>query len=275
MALSLSDGPILKNGVRMPWLGLGVWKVKNGAPVVNAVKFAIRTGYRSIDTAAIYGNEEGVGQAVRDSGVPREELFVTSKVWNADQGYDRTLRAFEESLARLGFDYLDLYLVHWPVKGLYKDTWRALETLYREGRVRAIGVSNFLIHHLEDLMGSCEITPMVNQIELHPRLAQPELVDFCKRHGIQPEAWSPLMQGRLDDPTLREIGARYGKSPAQVVLRWHVQRGVIVIPKSVRPERIRENADIFDFALDEEDMRRIDAMDRGERIGPYPDHIDF
>lgn len=276
MPTSLVDSTVLKNGVRMPWLGLGVWRVEEGNTVVNAVKSAIDTGYRHIDTAAIYQNEEGVGRAIRESGVVREELFVTTKVWNSDQGYDSTLKAFDTSLAKLGLDYVDLYLVHWPVKDKYKDTYKALEKLYKDGRVRAIGVSNFHVHHLEDLLGSCEIAPMVDQVEYHPRLAQLPLREFCKQNGIQLEAWSPLMQGGLTDhPTLEEIGRKYGKTPAQAILRWDLQNGVVTIPKSIRPERIAENANVFDFELSAGDMAAIDALNQDKRVGSDPDNFNF
>jgi methylglyoxal/glyoxal reductase len=273
---SLHDEAILHNGVKMPWLGFGVWKVKDGEEVVQAVKTAIEVGYRHIDTAAVYKNEQGVGQAIKESGVPRQELFITTKVWNSDQGYDTTLKAFEDSLQKLGLDYVDLYLVHWPVKGKYKDTYRALEQLYKDGRVRAIGVCNFQIHHLEDLLADCQIKPMVNQVEYHPRLTQEELRSFCKQHGIQLEAWSPLMQGELlHDSTLIEIGKKYGKSPAQVILRWDLQNEVVTIPKSVTPHRIKENANIFDFELTAEDMEKINSLNKNERIGPDPDNFNF
>ena len=249
----------LHNGVEMPWFGLGVFKVEDGQELVEAVKVAIKDGYRSIDTAAIYGNEKAVGQGIRagikETGISREDLFITSKVWNADQGYETTIAAYEESLKKLELDYLDLYLVHWPVEGKYKDAWRALETLYKEGRVRAIGVSNFQIHHLEDLMKDAEIKPMVNQVEYHPRLTQKELQAFAKNKDIQLEAWSPLMQGQLlDNETLQEIADKYGKSIAQVILRWDLQNGVITIPKSTKEHRIAENATVFDFELTKEDM---------------------
>jgi diketogulonate reductase-like aldo/keto reductase len=275
MVRSIADCAVLHNGVRMPWLGLGVYKAQEGEEVVRAVRTALEAGYRSIDTAKLYENEEGVGRAVRESGIPREELFITTKVWNSDQGYERTLAAFETSMRKLGLEVLDLYLVHWPVKGKYKETWRALEKLYKEGRVRAIGVSNFQPHHLDDLMADAEIKPMINQVELHPLLTQKPLLAYCKEHGIQVEAWRPIMRGELNVPALLDLAAKYGKTPAQIVLRWDLQNGVVVIPKSVRPERIRENADLFDFELTAEDMQAIDRLNENRRLGPDPDNFNF
>ncbi|MBR2516491.1 aldo/keto reductase, partial [Geobacillus sp.] len=264
----LQDCATLHNGVKMPWVGLGVYKVKEGEEVKSTVRTALEIGYRHIDTAAFYENEEGVGQAIRESGIPREQVFVTTKVWNTDQGYETTLKAFDASLKKLGFDYVDLYLVHWPVKGKYKETYKALEKLYKDGYVRAIGVSNFQIHHLQDVLADCEIKPMVNQVEYHPRLTQKELLTFCRENGIQLEAWSPLMRGEiLTEPTIVEIGKKYGKTPAQVVLRWDLQHGVVTIPKSVTPARIKENADIFDFSLTDEEMKQIDALNLNKRVG--------
>jgi methylglyoxal/glyoxal reductase len=266
----------LHNQVEMPYFGLGVFQSEEGEEVMNAVKWAIEAGYRHVDTAALYRNEKGVGQAIRESGIDRKDIFVTSKVWNSDQGYDQTLKAFDTSLNKLGFDYLDLYLVHWPVSGKYKDTWRALEKLYKDGKVRAIGVSNFMQHHLEDLMQDAEIMPMVNQVEFHPRLVQQELVDFCLKNNIRHEAWSPLMQGKvLDLPQIKAIAEKYGKSTAQVILRWDLQKGVITIPKSVHKERIISNADIFDFSLTDEEIKTLDTLDKGERNGPDPNNFDF
>ena len=259
----------------MPWFGLGVYQADEGREVEAAVKAAIETGYRSIDTAAAYGNERGVGKAIKESGIPREELFITTKLWNANQGYDSTLSAFEESRKRLGLEQIDLYLIHWPVKGKYKETWRALEKLYIEGLVRSIGVSNFQVHHLEDVMSSGTIVPMVNQIELHPLLSQEKLRSFCKAHKIQVEAWSPLMQGHLNIQTIIDIGEKYGKTPAQVVLRWDLQNGVVTIPKSVRRNRIVENADIFDFKLTDEDIGIINRLNKNSRLGPDPDNFNF
>lgn len=272
MVSSLKDTVTLHNGVKMPWFGLGVFKVEEGKQVVESVKANIKNGYRSIDTAAIYQNEEGVGKGIKESGVPREELFITSKVWNSDQGYEKTLAAFDESLRKLGLDYLDLYLIHWPGKDKYKDTWRALEKLYKDGRVKAIGVSNFNVHHLESLLEDAEIKPMVNQVEFHPRLTQTELRDYCKKQGIQVEAWSPLMQGKLlDDQVLTDIAKKYNKSVAQVILRWDLQNEVVTIPKSIKEHRIIENADIFDFELSAEDVEKINALNKDERVGPDPD----
>lgn len=260
----------------MPWLGLGVFRSQDGAEVEHAIRWALDAGYRSIDTARIYANEAGVGRALRQSTIPREELFVTTKVWNSDQGFDSTLRAFDDSLERLGMDSVDLYLVHWPVHGKYKDTWRALERLYEEGRARAIGVSNFLIHHLEDLLGSARIAPMVNQVEFHPYLQQPALQAFARSNGIQLEAWSPIMKGEAaTEPVLLEIGRPYGKTGVQVALRWILQKSIVVIPKSVHQERIVANAAIFDFELTAEDMARIDDLDRHHRYGPDPDNFSF
>jgi methylglyoxal/glyoxal reductase len=273
---NLQSTSTLNNGVKMPWFGLGVFKVEEGPELVNAVKTAIQHGYRSIDTAAIYENEEGVGQGIKESGIRREDLFVTSKVWNADLGYESTLAAYQTSLEKLGLDYLDLYQIHWPVAGKYKEAWRALETLYKEGRVRAIGVSNFQVHHLEDLMKDVEIKPMVNQVEYHPRLTQKEVQAFCREQGIQLEAWSPLMQGQLlDNKVLAGIAAKYNKSVAQIILRWDLQNGVVTIPKSTKEHRIIENSQVFDFELSQEDMDQIDDLNQNHRVGPDPDNFDF
>ena len=280
MVNSLQDTTTLHNGVEMPWFGLGVFKVEEGPELVNAVKVAIKHGYRSIDTAAVYANEEGVGKGIREglkeAGIAREDLFVTSKVWNSDLGYESTLAAYETSLKKLGLEYLDLYLIHWPVEGKYKEAWRALETLYKEGKVKAIGVSNFQIHHLKDLLKDAEVKPMVNQVECHPRLTQKDVQAFCQDQGIQLEAWSPLMQGELlNHEGLQEIASTYGKSVAQVILRWDLQNGIVTIPKSTKEHRIVENASIFDFELTEEDMARINEMNQNLRVGPDPDNFDF
>jgi methylglyoxal/glyoxal reductase len=280
MTNNLQATTTLYNGVKMPWFGLGVFKVEEGPELVQAVKFAIKQGYRSIDTAAIYGNEEGVGQAIHEAmteyGIKREELFITSKVWNSDLGYESTIAAYETSLRKLGLDYLDLYLVHWPVEDKYLEAWRALETLYKEGRVKAIGVSNFQVHHLEKVISNAEIKPMVNQVEYHPRLTQQEVKTFCDNNGIQFEAWSPLMQGQLfDNPLLKDLANKYNKTVAQMILRWDLQNGVVTIPKSTKEHRIIENSSIFDFELTNEDMEQINHLNQNHRVGPDPDHIDF
>lgn len=273
-----TDGAVLHNGVRMPWLGLGVLHTPEGETVENAVRWALETGYRHIDTASIYGNETGVGKAIKQSGVPREDIFVTTKVWNKDQGYNHTLAAFEASLKRLSMDYVDLYLVHWPVKDTFKETWQALESIYESGRARAIGVSNFLVHHLQSLLNEARIVPMVNQVEFHPYLQQPQLQNFCREHQIQLEAWRPIMQGQVwQVPQLLEIGKNHGKNPVQITLRWMIQRGVVVIPKSAQKDRIQNNADILDFEIAPHELAIIDRLDRNERLGADPDnfHFDF
>lgn len=263
----------LNNGVEIPYFGLGVYQMDD--PAV-PTRLALDAGYRLVDTAMIYGNEEGVGQAVRESSVPREDIFVTSKVWNADQGHESTLAAFDRTLETLGLDYLDLYLIHWPVRGKYVETWRAMETIYASGRVRAIGVSNFKQHHLEDVLASGDVVPAVNQMEFHPRLVQQELLDFCADKGIQYQSWSPLMQGGIFElDAMAALATKYDRSAAQIVLRWNLQKGVITIPKSVRQERIIENAALFDFELSAEDVAAIDALDTGHRLGPDPDTFDF
>ena len=270
----------LNNGVEMPVIGLGVFQVEDGQIVIDSVKAAIRNGYRSIDTAAIYQNEEGVGQGIKEAleenGLKREDLFITSKVWNADLGYQTTLDAFEVSLKKLGLDYLDLYLIHWPVEGKYVESWKALETLYKTGKIKAIGMSNFQIHHLKEVIANAEIMPMVNQIECHPMLSQVELREFLKENSIQVEAWAPLMQGQLfENETLKELANKYNKSIAQVVLRWHLQNGIVIIPKSIKEHRIQENANIFDFELSEDDMNKINSLNQNHRVGPDPDNFDF
>ncbi|MFG3344479.1 aldo/keto reductase [Streptomyces sp. NPDC048018] len=257
----------------MPQLGFGVWQVPDDE-AEGAVSTALEAGYRSIDTAAIYANETGTGKALAGSGIPREELFVTTKLWNSEQGYDSTLRAFDASLAKLGLDHVDLYLIHWPLpaKDAYVDTYRAFEKILSEGRARAIGVSNFLPEHLERLLGETSVVPAVNQIELHPQLQQTEARAAHAKYGIATEAWSPLGQGRglLEVPALVAIAQKHGRTPAQVVLRWHLQIGNVVIPKSVTPSRIRENIDVFDFELDAEDLAAVAALDEGRRLGPNP-----
>ncbi|MFF0434161.1 aldo/keto reductase [Streptomyces sp. NPDC004327] len=257
----------------MPQLGFGVWQVADDE-AERAVSTALEAGYRSIDTAAAYENETGTGKALASSGLRREELFVTTKLWNSEQGYDSTLRSFDASLARLGLDYVDLYLIHWPVpaKDAYVDTYKAFEKILGEGRAKAIGVSNFLPEHLERLTGETSVVPAVNQIELHPQLQQTESRAVHDRLGIKTEAWSPLGSGRglLEVPAIVAIAQKHGRTPAQVVLRWHLQIGNVVIPKSVTPSRIRENIDVFDFELDAEDLKGIAALDEGRRLGPDP-----
>jgi diketogulonate reductase-like aldo/keto reductase len=264
----------LNNGVTIPQLGFGVFLVPPDE-VVEPVRIALETGYRLIDTATLYGNEEGVGRAIAESGVPRDEVFLTTKVWNTDHGYDETLRAFDDSAKRLGLDPIDLYLIHWPVPALdrYLDTWRALERLYADGRVRAIGVSNFTDVHLQRLMDESSTVPAVDQVELHPGFTQESLRAFNKAHGIVTEAWSPLGRGQgvLDNPVVIDIAQAHGRTSGQVVLRWHLQLDNVVIPKSVRPDRIRENFAVFDFELGAEEMAALSAIDSPGRIGPDPD----
>lgn len=275
MITDIGSSAELHNGVHMPWLGLGVFRADNGREVEQAIHWALEMGYRHIDTAAVYENEEGVGRAIASSGVPREAIFVTTKLWNSDQGKNAS-RALETSLAKLSLDYVDLYLIHWPVKDKFKESWCVLEDLYQHGKARAIGVSNFMEHHLRDLMDECDVVPMVNQCEFHPHLVQPELLKFCRDNKIQYEAWSPIMKGRLDGiDVLDELSSAYGKTAAQIVLRWDLQHRVVTIPKSVHRDRIQENANIFDFELSPQDVARIDGLDRCERIGPDPDNFSF
>ncbi|EGJ72842.1 putative oxidoreductase [Streptomyces sp. Tu6071] len=265
----------LNNGVVVPQLGFGVFQVPDDETTA-AVASALEAGYRSVDTAAVYGNERGVGRALASSGVPREELFVTTKLWNDDQGYDATLRAFDASLDKLGLEYTDLYLIHWPTpaRDRYIDSYRALEKLLADGRTRAIGVSNFQPAHLERLVAETGVVPVLNQVELHPGLQQRELRATHAALGIATEAWSPLAQGALlKEDALTTLAERHDRSPAQIVLRWHLQSGNIVIPKSVTPARIRENLDVFGFTLSDEDMAAVDALDRGLRTGPHPNEL--
>ncbi|MEW9515613.1 aldo/keto reductase [Streptomyces tubercidicus] len=263
----------LNNGVAMPQLGYGVWQIEDDQ-AFTAVGQALDAGYRSIDTAMIYGNEEGTGKALAASGIARDELFVTTKLWNGDQGHDAALRAFDTSLAKLGLEYVDLYLIHWPLpaQDTYIETYQALEKIYKDGRAKAIGVSNFLPEHLERLLGETSVVPAVNQIELHPQFQQGASRAFHARHNIVTEAWSPLGQGKglLTDPTVTELAAKHGKTPAQVVLRWHLQLGNVAIPKSVTPSRIAENIDVFDFELDDADLTALAGLDSGNRLGPDP-----
>ncbi|MDQ0936949.1 aldo/keto reductase [Streptomyces turgidiscabies] len=264
---------ILNNGVEMPQLGFGVWQVPDDE-AERAVATALETGYRSIDTAAIYGNEEGTGKAIAASGVAREDIFVTTKLWNRDQGYESTLRAFDTSLEKLGLEYVDLYLIHWPqpAKDRYVDTYKALEKLAADGRARSIGVSNFLPEHLDRLLAETSVIPAVNQIELHPHLQQHAAREYHAQQGIATEAWSPLGSGKglLEVPAIVAIAQKHGRTPAQIVLRWHLQLGNVVIPKSVTPSRIKENIEVFDFSLDTEDLAAISALNEDRRTGPDP-----
>jgi len=262
----------LNNGVSIPQLGFGVFQVPP-AETKAAVKTALETGYRHIDTARIYGNEEGVGEAIADSGIAREDLFVTTKLWNDDQGYESTLEAFETSIKKLGLDYLDLYLIHWPMpaRDTYVDTWKAFEKLYADERVRAIGVSNFRIEDLQRLLDLGLTVPAINQIELHPALIQSELREFHSRHEIVTEAWSPLAKGDvLGEPAITDIAKAHGKSSAQIIIAWHLALGNVVIPKSATPSRIAENLDVFDISLSDDEIAAIAALDRGYRTGPDP-----
>ena len=276
MIKSITDCAVLNNGVEMPWLGFGVFLSPPGDTTYRSVRIAIEEGYRHIDTAMIYENEQDVGKAIKDSGIPREEIFVTTKVWNSDQGYEKTLKAFDVSRKLLDMDLVDLYLVHWPVKGKYVETYKALETLYRDGKVRAIGVSNFLVHHLEDLLSQVEVNPVIDQVEWHPWLQLPDLYEFTRNHQIQLEAWGPLIQGQgANVPLFAEIGKKYNKSWAQVLIRWDLQREVVTIPKSNTPSRIKENTQVFDFELSSQDMAAINALDEHRRVADDPDNFDF
>lgn len=267
----------LNNGLQMPLLGLGVWQVNSDPETERVVRIAIEAGYRSIDTATIYGNERGVGDAIRRCGVPRDQLFITTKVWNDDIRRGTVSKAFDESMGRLGLDYIDLYLVHWAIPGKITSTWHAMEKLLRGNRVKAIGVSNHLRPHLDELLPAAEIVPAVNQVELHPYLQSPALVDYCRSKKIQVEAWSPLMKGRelLSDPALVKIARGHHKTVAQIVLRWEIQSGIVTIPKSVHRERIIENAAIFDFDLTDGEMKQINALDKNTRVGADPLHVPF
>lgn len=266
----------LNNGMDIPAQGFGVFRIENGSDVYNAVLQALKAGYRLIDTALIYGNEEGVGEAIEDSNIPREEIFVTTKLWNYDQGYDKTIKAFHESMKRMQLDYIDIYLVHWPGEDKYVDTYKALEDLYEKNLIKAIGVCNFKIHHLKTLMDKTDITPAINQIEIHPLMSQKETIKFCKDNDIQVEAWGPLMQGKedLDIKELSKISEKYDKSNAQIILRWHFENKVLALPKSETPSRIKENINIFDFKLTKDEIKIIDELNQNKRLGPDPDDFD-
>lgn len=277
MSLSIKSAAKLHNGVRMPMLGYGTFKCPDDSQTIDAIQCAMDAGYRHIDTAMVYKNEATVGKAVRECGVPREDIFLTTKCWNTDlrQGPQAVLKAFDASLDRLGLDYVDLYLIHWPT-GDFVANWKSFEKIYESGRAKAIGVSNFLIHHFEKLLPTCEIAPMVDQVECHPEHSDVPLREYCKKHQIVFEAWSPLAQGRvMDVELLVDLADKYGKTPAQMVLRWNLQSDIVTIPKSMTPYRIKENADIFDFEIADEDMEAITALDGTRRVGPHPDEITF
>lgn len=279
MIQSLTDTITLNNGTKIPGLGLGVFQIPD-AETAQVVKDGIINGYRLIDTAQIYGNESGTGEGIRQglaaTGLTREALFVTSKVWNAHLTYDQTITAFEDSLARLGLDYLDLYLIHWPGADAFKESWQAMEDLYKAGKIKAIGVSNFQIHHLEALLSYATVVPVLNQIELHPKLSQTELRAFGKQHDIKIQAWSPLMQGQLlTHPEILAIADKYNKSAAQIILRWDIQQDILLVVKSVHADRMSSNSDVFDFKLEQEDMERLNALNESLRVGPDPDSFDF
>ncbi|WP_427109144.1 aldo/keto reductase [Lysinibacillus xylanilyticus] len=271
----------LNNGLEMPLIGYGVFRVPEGDDLAEAVKTAIAKGYRSIDTAQVYRNEESVGRGIRaaieEGLVTREELFVTSKVWNDGLSYEETLAAYDSSLEKLGLDYLDLYLVHWPgIDTNYINVYKALEKIYQDGRVRSIGVSNFHVHHLENILKETSVVPVINQIEFHPHLTQEEVRAYCKEKGIQVEAWSPLMNGSLlEDSLIQQLASKYGKTPAQIVLRYDVQHGVVTIPKTMTPARMTENLTVFDFSLTEEEMAQLDTLNDGLRCGPDPEKFNF
>lgn len=273
--LTLASTATLNNGMDMPWLGLGVFKAEDGDEVQQAVLAALDAGYRHIDTASVYGNEIGVGQAIRESAIPRDDIFVTTKLWNADIREGEVEAACDASLKRLGMDEVDLYLVHWPVEPIV-ETWHKMQRLLEKGKVRAIGVSNFQVHHLERLLPDADVVPAVNQMEFHPKLTCPDLLPYCREKTIQFEAWSPIMRGEVNEvPELKRIAEKHGKTPVQVTLRWDLQHQVVTIPKSVHADRIRENADLYDFELSDDEMALIDSLNTGYRTGPDPDNFNF
>ena len=279
MIHSLKENVRLNNGTEIPGLGLGVFQIPD-EDTAEVVKKGIITGYRLIDTAQIYGNETGTGLGIKEglaaTGLSREDLFVTSKVWNNHLTYEETINAFEETLDRLALDYLDLYLIHWPGNNAFKESWQAMEGLYEAGKIKAIGVSNFEIHHLEDLLSYAKVVPVINQVELHPKLSQQALRDFCEKHNINIQAWSPLMQGKLlTEPAIVEIAEKHQKTPAQVILRWDIQQDILLVVKSVREQRMQSNAAVFDFELDDADMSRLNELNESLRSGPDPEAFDF
>ncbi len=280
---SIRDNYVLSNGVKIPCVGFGTWKLPGDASTVEIIKTAIDCGYRHIDTAYAYQNEASVGKAIRGCGLKRSELFVTSKLDNADHGYENTLKAFERTMNNLGLDYLDLYLIHWPIPVKYREnwkaanegSWKAFEELYQEGRIKAIGVSNFLEHHIDALLETALVAPMVDQLELHPRYPQRDAVNYCKDHLMIVEAWGPLLQGHMGHPLLEELSAKYGRTPAQILLRWSIQHGFLPLPKSTSKTRMLENMDIFEFEIDAEDLEAMKRLEELGQLGPYPDHIVF
>jgi diketogulonate reductase-like aldo/keto reductase len=266
---------MLNDGNRMPMFGLGTFRM-SGQDAKRSVKFALKKGYRMIDTAAMYDNEVFVGKAIRESGLAREDVFITTKLWTSDEGYESAHKAFEKSLMNLGMDYVDLYLIHWPVKGRYMESWKAMTEIKLSGRARSIGVSNFQMHHLREILGHFDTPPAVNQVEFHPHLYQRELLDYCRNNGIEVTAWAPLMRGEvIGMEPIERLARKYGKTPPQIALRWNIQHGLIIIPKSVREERIIENSEIFDFELTDDEMKMIDALGTDRRLGPHPDRFSF